>query len=111
IHELVSRVVYNKGYDGLDGLDPIRRLLWKDADGTVAACLEREMSQAPDKVRGGIAFLLGARYLEIGRLDAIRAIYRNEDPEVTAAILGSLTGEPTAHPEMGTGLVALAVEG
>jgi HEAT repeat protein len=111
VHELVSRVVYNKGYDGLDGLDPLRHLLWKDADGTIAACLEQEMRQAPDRVRGGIAFLLGAWYLEIGRLGAIRAIYRNGDPEVAAAVLGSLTGEPTANPEMGAGIVALAVEG
>lgn len=111
VHELVSRVVYNKGYDGLDGLNPLRHLLWKDADGTVAACLEEEMSHAPDKVRGGIAFLLGAWYLEIGRLDAIRAIYMNVDPEVTASVLGALTGKPTANTEIGPGIVALAVEG
>lgn len=111
VHEMVSRVVYNRGYDGLDGLDPLRHILWKDVDGTVAACLEQEMRQAPDKVRGGIAFLLGAWYLEIGRLDAIGALYRSEDPEVAASVLGSLTGKPTAHPEMGAGIVALAVEG
>lgn len=69
------------------------------------------MLHAPNKVRGGIAFILGARYLETGRLDAIRAVYRNEDPEVTASVLGSLTGEPTADPELGPGIVDLAVAG
>lgn len=111
IHELVSRVVYNRGYDGLDGLNPIRHLLWKDADGSVAACLEEEMRHAADKVRGGIAFLLGARYLETGRLDAIRAIYSSGDPELAASILGSLTGEPAANADMGPGIVALAMDG
>ena len=111
VRKLVSCVVYNRVYDGLDGLDPLRRLLWKDADGTVAAYLEREMGNMDGKVRDGIAFLLGARYLEIGRLDAILALYAHEDPGVTASVLGSVTGEPSANPELGPGIVALAVKG
>ena len=111
VRELVSRVVYNKGYDGLDGIDPLRRLLSKDADNTIAACLEQEMRRVDEKVRGGIAFILGARYFEIGRLDAIRALYASEDPIVTAAVLGSLTGDPGVTPGLGPAIVSLAVEG
>jgi len=111
VHKLVSSITYNRGYDGLDGLDPIRRLLWKDSDGAVAAWLEDEMRHQEGKVRAGIAFLLGARYLEIGRLEAIHALYANDDSEVKYAALGSLTGDSRAHPELGAGVVALAVEG
>ncbi len=111
LRKLVSCVVYNQGYDALDGLDPLRRLLWKDENGTVAACLESEMDRIDGKVRAGIASLLGARYLEIGRLDAIEELYAHEDPQVTGSVLGSLTGAPNATPEIGPGIVALAGKG
>ncbi len=111
IHELVSKVVYNRGYDGLDGLDPLRRLLWKDEDGTVAGWLELELGVAPEKVRGGIAYLLGARYLELGRLDLIQTLVTSADAEVQASALGSLTGDTRSHSDLGNGIVALAIAG
>jgi HEAT repeat protein len=111
VRSLLSRVVYNRGYDALDGLDPLRRLLWKDEDGTVAAFLEQELERLEGKVRSGIAFLLGARYLEAGDRDAIRALYLRDDLGVAAAALGSLTGDTSAHPGLGQPIVSLAVEG
>jgi len=65
----------------------------------------------PDKVRGGIAFALGERYLGIGDLAAIQALYELPDVEIQKSVLNALWSEPYAVAGMGDGIVALAVQG
>ena len=111
VHTLVAQVSYNRGYDGLDGLDPIRRLLWNDADGSVAALLEAELPLVPTKVKGGIAYLLAGRYFELGSVQSIALLVSMGDAEIAAAALGALTADPGDNRELAAATVDMAVAG
>ena len=108
---LLSQVVYNKSYNALDGLAPIQFLLAKDQEGEEVRFLNEQLPTLPEKVRGGIAFVLASHYLETGNLPAIRDLFASTDVEIQKAVLNGLCGEPNASEEMGPGIVALAVEG
>ena len=48
---------------------------------------------------------------EAGDLPAIQALYATGDAEIQQSVLNALWGEPGSNPEMGPGIVALAVQG
>ncbi len=48
---------------------------------------------------------------EAGDLAGLRQLFQSGDAGVKAGVLNGLTGEPGLNPEMGPGIVALAIEG
>lgn len=57
------------------------------------------------------AFYRATDLREAGDLNGLRALYARGDDEVKAGVLNGLLSEPGANPEMGPGIIALAVEG
>jgi len=111
IDSLLSQVVYNRGYNALDGLNPIRVLLRNDAGHAAESILKANLTGLPDTVRGGIAFALGEKALAQGDLTAIRALFELPDAEIQRSVMNALWGEPYAGEALGDEIVALAVAG
>jgi hypothetical protein len=57
------------------------------------------------------AFNLANKLRERGDLKRLRALYAAGNAEVKAAVLNGLCGKPGDNPDMGPGIIALAVEG
>jgi len=88
-----------------------RHLLETDRDGGVVTFLEQALSTLAGGERAGIAFVLAEHYRKTGHLTLLQNLYALDDPQVKGAVLNGLWGEPGASPEMGPGIVALAIEG
>ena len=58
-----------------------------------------------------VAYAQANAFREAGDLAGIQALYAGGDAAIQEAVLNGLWGEPHASPEMGLGIVALAVEG
>jgi hypothetical protein len=110
LDNLLSNVRYNAGVSAVEGLNPFRRLLETDTDGSTLAFLMREAHGLPDKVRGGIVFVIAEHYFKAGDVASIRVLFANADAETRAGTLNALWGEPAASTELGPGIVALATQ-
>ena len=110
LSELLAKVRYNSGVSAVEGLDPFRRMLENDADGAVLDFLKLEAPGLPDKIRGGIVFVLSEHYFKVGDMERIRALFASGDPETREATLGALWGDPTAFALLGTGVVDMAIK-
>lgn len=110
LSELLANVRYNRGVSCVEGLDPFRRKLETDADGSTLAFLKHQAPGLPDKIRGGIVFVLAEHYFKAGDLASIRALSANDDPETRESTLNALWDEPAAGADLGPGVVALAIQ-
>jgi hypothetical protein len=111
LSRLLSLVVYNPGYDGIDGLTPFRHLLERDDAGSTLHFLERELPALEGKRRIGVAFLIAEHLFKSDDLPGLRRLYGAGDAEVRQGTLNALNGEPRRGSEMGAGVVRLAVDG
>ena len=109
--ELVSEIVYQPNGNWFEGINPVRTALGADEDGSGAAVLLQQLDTLQGKVRGVVAFALSDRFRQLGNLAAIRALYAIDDAYVKESVLNGLWGEPYASPELGPGIVALAIAG
>ena len=108
---LLAGVSYRAINNSTEGLTPFRHLLEMDRDGVVVTFLEQALDTLAGGERAGIAFVLAEHYRKTGHLTLLQNLYALDDPQVKGAVLNGLWGEPGASPEMGPGIVALAIEG
>ena len=111
VDKLLSQVVFLARNNSFEGLNALRHAVERDPDGGASAYVRERLWDFEGKVRGGIAFVLAGNYRVRGDLAAIREIYAAGDTDVRQSVLNALWGEPNASPEMGPGIVALAIEG
>ncbi|MBI3864632.1 MAG: hypothetical protein HY290_22365 [Planctomycetia bacterium] len=108
---LLALVKFDASLNVIEGLDAFRRLLAKDAGGDVLQFLKREMATLEGKRRGAIAFVLAEHYRQTGDLANVQTLFAVDDAEVQESVLNAPWGEPGANPQMGPGIVQLAVQG
>jgi hypothetical protein len=111
LDRLLSLVVYESDIDSVEGLFAFCDLLETDSDGRVLQFLKRQLPKLDDRRRGGIAWVLAGHYFKNGDLKAIRRLFATDDDTIKASALDAVCGEPTANPQLGPGIVELAIEG
>jgi hypothetical protein len=107
---LLSLVVFDASLSVVEGLDAFRDLLQKDSDGRVLRFLKREMTKLEGKQRGGVAFVIAEHYRRRGDLKNLRKLFAINDAEVKQSVLNALWEEPGSNPQMGPGIVQLAIQ-
>lgn len=108
---LLSLVTYDSRLKYVDGLQPFRSMLRAEPDDSVLRFLTRALVGLEGEVKGGVAFVIAEHYLATGSLLALERLFATDEADVKASVLGGLWGEPPASsPEMGPGVVALALE-
>lgn len=110
LRQLLSLVQFDARLNCIEGLTAYRNLLEHDSDGSVVRFLNRELSRLEGQRRGGIAWALAEHYRQTGNLQSLQQLYANDDSEVKASVLNALWGQPGSTPEMGQGIVRLAID-
>jgi hypothetical protein len=111
LRRLLSLVEFNERLHVHEGITPFRSLLERDADGHVAQFLRDEFAGLVGKRRAAIAFVLAEHYRLTGDLARLAKLYADDDPEAKRMTLNALWGSPGSNPEMGPGIVQLALDG
>lgn len=111
LRHLLSLVRFDARLSSMEGLAPFRNLLEQDSDGSVLRFLNQELPRLEGKKRGGIAYALAEHHRQTGNLKSLQQLYADDDVEVKASVLNALWGEPGSNPEMGPGIVQLAIDG
>lgn len=110
LRRLLSRVEFNARLNSTEGLTPFRNLLERDSDGSVRRFLVRELPKLQGERQASIAFALAEHYRSTGDLKSLQSLYAKADAAVKASVLNALWGSPGADPEMGPGIVELALD-
>ena len=110
LRQLLSLVQFDARLNCMDGLTAFRNLLEQDSDGSVVRFLNRELPKLEGQRRGGIAWALAEHYRQIGNLQSLQKLYANDDSEMKASVLNALWGQPGSTPEIGPGIVRLAID-
>lgn len=110
LRQLLSLVQFDARLNCIEGLTAFRNLLEHDSDDSVVRFLNREMPKLEGKRRAGIAYALAEHYRQIGNLECLQQVYASDDSEVQASVLNALWGQPGSNPEMGPGIVRVAID-
>lgn len=110
LRQLLSLVQFDARLNCMEGLTAFRNLLEQDSDGSVVRFLNRELPRLESKRRGGIAYALAEYYRQTGNLQSLQQLYASDDFEVKTSVLNALWGRPGSNPEMGPGIVRLAID-
>jgi HEAT repeat protein len=110
LRQLLSLVQFDARQNCIEGLTAFRNLLEHDSDGSIVQFLNREMPKLESKRRAGIAYVLAEHYRQIGNLKCLQQVYASDDSEVQASVLNALWGQPGSNPEMGPGIVRVAID-
>lgn len=111
LRRLLSLVQFDARLNCIEGLTAFRRLLEQDSDGSVLRFLNQELPGLQGKRRGGVAYALAEHYQHTGHLQSLQQLYADDDEEVKVNVLNALWGQPGSNPEMGPGIVQLALSG
>lgn len=111
LRHLLSLVQFDARLSCIEGLTAFRRLLEQDRDGSVLRFLNQELPMLDGKRRGGIAFAMAEHHQQTGNLKSLQQLYADEDVDVKSSVLNALWGQPGANPEMGQGILQLALDG
>lgn len=110
LRKLLSLVQFDSRLNCMEGLTAFRNLLERDSDGSVERFLNQELLNLDGKRRGGIAWVLAEHYRQGGNFPSLQELYANDDSEVKVSVLNALWGPPGSTPEMGSGIVRLAID-
>lgn len=111
LRQLLSLVQFDARLNCMEGLTAFRHLLEQDSDGSVGRFLNRELPTLEGKRRCGVAWALADHYRQTGNLKSLQQLYADDDKEVKSSVLNALWGQPGSNPEMGPGIVQLAMDG
>jgi len=111
LRHLLSLVRFDTRLNCMEGLTAFHSLLEQDSDGSVLRFLNEELPKLEGKKRGGIAYALAEHHRQTGNLKSLQQLYADDDIEVKASVLNALWGHPGSDPEMGPGIVQLAIDG
>ncbi len=109
LNRLLSLVEWNARLSVVEGLHELRILVGKDSGGDVLRFLTRALSKLQGKKRGGIAFVVAEHYRTIGDLKKLQKLCETNDVDVKESVLDALQGEPGPNPQMGPGIVQMAI--
>jgi hypothetical protein len=110
LHRLLSLVKFDARLNHVEGLDAFRRLLEGDSQGDVLQFLNQEMGALDGERRSGIAYVLAENYRLTGELAKLQQLFAIDDSDVRESVLNALWGEPGSNPQMGPGIVQLALQ-
>jgi HEAT repeat protein len=110
LRHLLSLVEFDPRLKCIEGLDAFRNLLGKDSDGSVLRFLQRQLPKLDGERRGGIGFALAERFARLGDLTSLQRLYADDDAILRANVLNALSDEPRANPQIGPGIVQMAVD-
>lgn len=110
LRQLLTLVQFDARLNCTEGLDAFRELLRDDPDGTVVRFLNRELPRLEGQRRGGVAWVLAEHYLQSGDLASLQQLFSDEDADVKSNVLNALWGDPGSTPEVGPGIVQLAID-
>ena len=110
LRQLLSLMQFDARLNCMEGLTAFRNLLEQDSDGSVVRFLNRELPRLESKRRGGIAYTLAEYYRQTGNLQSLQQLYATDDSEVKASVLNALWGQSGSTPEMGPGIVRIAID-
>jgi hypothetical protein len=110
LDRLLSLVEFRAVGNYVEGLDAFRNLLDKDSDRTVLRFLTRALRSLEGQRRGGIAFILAEHFRQIGDLANLQKLFATDDPCVKESVLNALWGEPGSNPQMGPGIIQMAID-
>lgn len=110
LRQLLTLVQFDARLKCTEGLEALRELLRDDPDGTVVRFLNRELPRLEGQRRGGVAWVLAEHYLHVGDLPRLHRLYSEEDIDVKSNVLDALSGDPGSVPELGQGIVQLAID-
>ena len=111
LRHLLSLVHFDERLSCTEGLTAFRNLLEQDTDGSVLRFLNQEFPRLEGKKRGGIAYALAEHHLQTDHLKSLQKLYADDDIEVKASVLNALWSQPGSNPEMGPGILQLAIDG
>jgi hypothetical protein len=111
LRRLLSLVEFDERLHVHEGITPFRSLLERDAGGQVAQFLRDEFASLVGKRRAAIAFVLAEYYRITGDVNRLTTLFSDNDPGTKTMVLNALWGSPGSNPEMGPGIVQLALDG
>src|SRR5262249_40019847 len=88
-----------------------RHLLETNSNGIVLPFLLRSLGKLKEQERAGVAFVIAEHLRQVGNLTGLENLFASGDAAVKAGGLKGLTGAAGRNPDMGPGIIALAVEG
>lgn len=110
LSRLLSALASDDDVDATLALSQIGFMLEKKTAARTAALLDAELKKLRGRARSQVVYVLAQYHRKRGDLASVRRHFKNKDAQVRASVLNALwEAGPTA--EVGTGIVALALQG
>lgn len=111
LNRLLTLVEWDPRLNVVEGLDAFRGLLEDDADGHVLRFLNLALPKLQGQRLAGIAFVIAEHCRIKCDLSNLQKLFATEGVDVKESVLDALQGEPGGHPQMGAGILQMAIEG
>jgi hypothetical protein len=110
LEKLISKVYFEPRYNAVEGTEQFRFMLEKEDSTKVLEFLKQQLSYLEGKVHASIIFVIAEHYRKTSQLEAIQQLYYTQEALGQSAVLNALWGKSGPDRDIGSGIVALAIE-